>query len=143
MLALLALPLVMPLLLEETHDDGTSWKVYSIAKGRWQVAVGKGVDRPKVTVNPDDPKRLEKVANGLKANGLNITIDSIPPQLTKLLRDESLDGTTVAADAPSSSQARTPDERLPCNACTATQQPMVICTGTGVNGPGRHGQCTR
>ena len=41
MLALaLALLLVMPLLLAETHSDGSSWKLYSIAKGPWQVVMG-------------------------------------------------------------------------------------------------------
>ena len=58
-LALLALVLVMPLLLAEKHSDGTSWKLYSIAKGRWQVAMGTGVGR-RVTVSPVDPERLKK-----------------------------------------------------------------------------------
>ena len=52
MLGALALLLVMPLLLAETHSDGTSWKLYSIAKGPWQVVMGTGLGR-RATCSPN------------------------------------------------------------------------------------------
>ena len=63
MLGALALLLVMPLLLAETHSDGTSWKLYSIAKGPWQVVMGTGLGR-RATCSPNDPESASRKWRG-------------------------------------------------------------------------------
>lgn len=63
MLGALALLLVMPLLLAETHSDGTSWKLYSIAKDPWQVVMGTGLGR-RATCSPNDPESASRKWRG-------------------------------------------------------------------------------